>query len=138
MTTASNMKMIRYRVLKTSFELNEAFNPVKDEIGIEPNFSRLITKQNNSNFIIKLGVSISKEKHSEPIPFSAEVVIEGTFVFPKWDEQDARVIVTGNATAILFPYLRSILTNITCCGEVPAYVLPIVNVHRLFDENPNE
>ena len=39
-----------------------------------------------------------------------------------------------NATAIMFPYLRNLLSTITMNGNIPPYILPIVNVSKLFSK----
>jgi len=43
-----------------------------------------------------------------------------------------------NATAVLFPYLRSIISSITANSGFQTLVLPIVNIHKMFEQQEKE
>ena len=42
--------------------------------------------------------------------------------------------LTKNAIAILFPYVRSNLTNITSQSGIETLILPVINFNALLDE----
>jgi preprotein translocase subunit SecB len=128
----SDLKQIRFQVLKTRFELNEAFEQANDKIYIRPRFSRHIKKISKDKFKMILSVFISQENQNNPIPFFSEVTIASTFEFANWEDKERVSIATDNTTAILFPYLRNILSSTTLNANVPPYVLPITNTSRLF------
>lgn len=43
-----------------------------------------------------------------------------------------------NATAILFPYLRSIISSITANSGFQTLVLPVINVHKMLEQQEKE
>lgn len=132
MTGASEMKLINYKVLKTTFELNENFEFKQSKIEIQPVFNRDVTKINATQYSIKLEVKISSELNKNSIPFSAEVVISSVFELPNWEDEASNSITIYNATVIMFPYLRTLLATVTMNGNVPPYMLPIMNITKLF------
>lgn len=134
MTGVSEMKLINYKVLKTTFELNESFEFKQGKIDIQPSFNRDITKIDEMHYSIKLGIKISNELNRNPIPFSAEVVISSFFELPNWEDEAANSIAINNATAIMFPYLRTLMATVTMNGNVPPYMLPIMNIAKLFND----
>ena len=134
MVAASDMKLINYKVLRTNFELNISFEQKKEKVMIQPNFKRDIKKINDIQYEIELSIKISPEINKGPIPFSAEVIIAGIFEMKEWEKEDINTIAINNATAILFPYLRTLVSNITMNGNIPPFVLPIMNITKLFVE----
>jgi len=131
---ASDLKLIQYRVIKTSFVLNQAYKAQDEVINISPNFTRNIEKVDDNNFKVILGVSILKETNKNQIPFEAEVIIDATFSFENW-EGPTKLSAITNSTAILFPYLRSVLSAVTLNGNIAPYTLPVMNINRLFAQS---
>jgi preprotein translocase subunit SecB len=134
MTGASEMKLLNYKVLKTTFELNEDFEFKPGKIDIQPSFKRDVLKIDNQHYKIALGIKISKEINKGPIPFDAEVVISSVFELPNWESEAANSIAVNNATAIMFPYLRTLMATLTMNGNVPPYMLPIMNISILLTD----
>lgn len=132
MTGASEMKLLNYKVIKTTFELNEAFEFKTSKIDIQPSFNRDIVRIDDQHYKITLGIKISKEVNKNPIPFESEVVISSVFELPNLESEAANSIAVNNATAIMFPYLRTLMATITMNGNVPPYMLPVMNVSKLF------
>lgn len=128
----SDLRQIRFQVMKTRFELNESFEQGSGNIHIRPSFSRHIERISKDRFKVILSVLISKENQNNPIPFFAEVTIASVFEFAHWEDKDRVMIATDNTTAMLFPYLRNILSSTTLNANIPPYVLPIANTSRLF------
>jgi len=128
------MKLIEYKVIKIDFELNEKFVFKREKIFIEPFFNRDISKIDDTHYKIQLGVKISSELSKNLIPFNTEIVLSAIFELADWENPTRNVMAIDNATAILFPYLRNLLSTITMNGNIPPYVLPIVNVSKLFSK----
>lgn len=133
MTGASEMKLLNYKVIKTTFELNDVFEFKTGKIDIQPSFNRNIVKIDDQHYKITLGIKISKEINKGPIPFDAEVVISSVFELPNWESEAANSIAVNNATAIMFPYLRTLMATVTMNGNVPPYMLPIMNISKIFN-----
>lgn len=134
MKGASDLRMINYKVLKFAFDLNENFEFTNSLIDVRPSFNRNIQKINENQYVLKLSVNISNTINKGPIPFNAEVVISSVFELENWETGDANTIAIKNATAIMFPYLRTLLATITLNGNVPPYNLPIMDISRLFQD----
>lgn len=133
MTGASEMKLLNYKVLKTTFELNEDFEFKSKKIDIQPSFNRDIVKIDDNHYKISLSIKISNDINKEPIPFNACVVISSIFELANWESEAAHAIAINNATAIMFPYLRTLLATITLNGNIPPYMLPVMNISSLFE-----
>jgi preprotein translocase subunit SecB len=132
MTGVSDMKLINYKVLKTFFELNDKYEFKEDKINIQPLFTRNVEKIDDSKYKIKLEVKVTSDVNKAPIPFIAEIVISSIFELPNWEDETINKIAIDNATAIMFPYLRTLLATITMNGNIPPYTLPVMNVSKLF------
>jgi len=129
----SEMKLINFKVLKTYFELNQKFEYKQKKIKINPEFSRKFSTVNEDTFRLTMTVKIIEGKQNLNIPFFAEAVISADFNLKNWQSEELSIITKDNSTAILFPYLRNLLSTITLNGNVPPYTLPIMNISKLFN-----
>lgn len=127
----SVLELRNYLVKKINFSLNEKFNfSIQKEVQIAPRFKRDILKIDEDNVAVDLSINIDKED----VPFFIEIEIEGIFKLNQWEENDNRVIIENNAVAILFPYLRSLVTMVTANANFNPYILPVMNISAMFDE----
>ncbi len=127
------IKLVGYTVDKMSFILNKSFKiEPNHKVQVKPNFNREITKRNNDSFILSLAISL--DDYNEDIPFYLDIQISGIFNVEKWEQEPALSLSKINGTAILFPYLRSLVTTLTANANVPPYILPITNPARLFKD----
>jgi preprotein translocase subunit SecB len=129
----SEMKLLKYKVVKTYFELNPKFELKNKKININPDFSRDFETINEDIFRLSISVKICKNNQNVNIPFFAEASISADFNLKNWQSEDLSIITKDNSTAILFPYLRNLLSTITMNGNVPPYTLPIMNISKLFN-----
>lgn len=135
MSANSDLRLKKYSVKKLYFEMNEGFDfQKKSKIRIEPEFHRKIDFIDEDNYKVELVVRICEKAQKETIPFFAEVKVEGVFYFQEWHSEEKKYTSINNSTAILFPYLRSLLSSITTTGNLPPYFLPVMNVTKLFDD----
>lgn len=127
------IKLVGYSVDKMSFILNKSFKVEPNhKIQVKPNFNREITKRDDHSFILTL--SISFDDYMEDIPFYLDIQISGIFDVKNWETEPALTVSKLNGTAILFPYLRSLITTVTANANVPPYILPITNPAKLFKD----
>ncbi|HDU1385548.1 TPA: protein-export chaperone SecB, partial [Staphylococcus pseudintermedius] len=85
-------------------------------------------KDDNSTFIVKLGLEFGDESLIKTNSYLKGVII-GVFeqeINPEFD-------LTPNAIAILFPYLRSLISDVTSKGSRAPIILPPINVHEFLD-----
>ena len=129
----SQMKLKRYVVNEFFYVLNEDFDFKSQRvIKIDPCFKRDIINHDKNQFTIRLNVAI--DNSGNEFPFSANIMISGTFLLENWQNENNMNLVKNNATAILFPFLRTLLYTITMNANVPPYVLPVMNIVELFKE----
>ncbi|GGB85290.1 protein-export chaperone SecB [Staphylococcus nepalensis] len=82
----------------------------------------------------------AKLDENENVPFSFEVSIVGYFEFDEKESDgiDFRDLLKTNAVAILFPYLRSIVSELTGkSNRFPNYNMPVRNIAREMSEKNN-
>lgn len=128
----SCLTLKKYIVKTMNFSINEDFQFNQNTtISINPEFNRQIRKIDNDTAVVNLGFSISNENND--MPFSIEIDIEGLFHLENWEHPDNLQIITSNAIAILFPYLRSLVSMVTANANISPYVLPVMNITALFD-----
>lgn len=72
-------------------------------------------------------------------PFYLRVKICGVFSILGFDERDeVHVdIIKRNTLAILFPYIRSIISHLTMEMQLDPIILPPMNINSFFDQNEN-
>lgn len=131
MEAESVLTFIGYDTEKITF-LNKNIEPPSGEIELRPFFGRHINKEDDGKFSITLGVKVGFEDKSE-IPFACEVIITGHFQLSDHGSNDT-ALIDQNATAILFPYLRSLVTSITANANVSPIFLAVMNISKLFED----
>ncbi len=134
MTTVNRLKLNKYVVNKIAYTIDTKFDfKSKKAINICPQFKRVVKNINNNTFSLKISVKISDELQENEVPFSAEVVITGLFNLTDWKNTSNRNFGIDVGTTVLYPYLRSLLSNTVNNGNLPPYVLPITNTKMLFE-----
>lgn len=137
MEANSCLTLKNYIVKTIRFSINEEFKPPKNApILIDPEYERQIRKVDDNNACVNLLFSIKNEKND--LPFSIEIDIEGLFQLDGWENPEINSIMTTNTVAILFPYLRSIVSMVTANANIPPYTIPVMNITALFDEGVSE
>lgn len=120
-----------YKINSMSFELNDEYNVEDDiEIDFKLGVSINISKDGKgAKVILSLGVFDDEENLH---PFRLKASITGYFSTEDKIEKNKLVdFCKINATAILFPYLRAAVTDITKASNIQPLVLPLVNVYNL-------
>ena len=129
----SCLTLKNYIVKTMNFSINENFQfDQNSTISINPEFKRQIRKVDAKTAMVNLGFRISNENND--MPFSIEIDIEGLFHLEDWERQDQLPIISSNAIAILFPYLRTLVSMITANANISPYILPVMNITALFEE----
>lgn len=134
MQANSFLSLRKYVVNKMLFSINENFQLNQNEpIELHPEFSRQIRKLDSDNALINLHFQIKNDEAN--LPFSIEVNIEGLFHLENWEKPGTISLMTTNSIAILFPYLRSIVSVITANANIAPYVIPVMNINALFEQD---
>jgi preprotein translocase subunit SecB len=115
----------------TTEELSYKFNRVRLEpqqrLDIRPQFSRQVRKANDNPKLLFIALSVKVEStEAEPKPFDLNVGIVGVFELEEVPEAQAERDFVIQATSLLYPYLRSMVTNLTAQAYISPLNLPLI------------
>ena len=127
---ASILKFNQYIVDEINFKNNNSFIKKDEKISIVFNIDKDI-KKNDNNMEVKLITTIFKDAEKNNYPFEMNVVLTGYFTIEN-NEKD--INFEPNAIAILFPYIRAVVSTYTASANVPPLILPAINVNKLIDD----
>ena len=119
-----NLRGIRAEEL--SFKQNNVKIPKDAKLDLKPSFSRRVRKtpDNEKLHFVTLEVKIESSETS-PKPFDLKVCLTGVFEAEVGSDFERRAF-NVQAVAILYPYLRAAVTNLTGAAFVAPLVLPVV------------
>ena len=124
-----------YNITNISISLNPSFKITGEPIEMKPLFGRQIIKTDDNHAIVVLKVEI---KNDDNKPFIGEITIQGNFRCDNWENsEDGLFLINESTSAILFPYLRMVLSTTTGMLNIPPYILPVVNTQQLFKKSGN-
>lgn len=129
-----------YKLMHTAFFVDKMSlknNQLKPgNFQLKPFFTRETGKLSDNEFFTKLTL-ILKNEEQHPFPVDLEVVFRAIFRFENIeDEKNVSEFLKLQAVHIMYPYLRSIVSNLTTTGMMPPIILPITDVSTLFDNKP--
>jgi preprotein translocase subunit SecB len=123
-----------YKVDNICFKSNPNFHfkdPVDIDFSIDVN---VLIDENNTEGIVTLNTKIFED--ADNYPFSLSLEIYGHFSTDDAMSPDQfKKFCEVNGTATLFPFLRSIVSDITKAANIPPLALPLINIHHLIEEN---
>lgn len=132
-----------YCVSEASFKKNPNFNP-DTQVTLETNFKCCINikKEDRLDEVIERADVILfceiGDARNESSPFEVKVTLSGDFVFNPEESDGTKFekYLSPNAIAILFPYLRSVIANLTTLSnEFPTLNIPVVNIAEMMLDN---
>lgn len=125
----SVLRFEKYIVKSISFEANEKF--LNEEKGVDLDFD-FDTKSNaDGNALeIELSVNIFDDAVKNGYPFEMKVILKGFFSIDNGGDNIDISIFETNAIAILFPYLRAIVSSYTANANVAPVLLPAMNINE--------
>lgn len=123
----SILRFERYVVKKIIFQTNENYTNENDEIELPFEFETK-SEIDNEQMEIELGATIFQNAENHDYPFEMEVVIKGYFSVE--NAQGDIKNFEKNAIAIMFPYLRAIVSTYTANANVAPVLLPAMNINE--------
>jgi preprotein translocase subunit SecB len=135
-----SLKFKNYFVNSVEFKTNTEFD-AEENVKVKFNFNSKIEYEKDSNHAdVLLSVNIFDEKEFDKSPFILKIVITGQFLI---EGEFKKSLLEQNAVAILFPYIRSLVSLYTTNANFPALILPPINVvayiqNKYSDKNNNE
>lgn len=125
----SVLQFLTYKVNKIEFRTNDNFKEGKKGIPIKLSIIPIVNVE-KENMNITLKTEIFKDAEENNFPF--EMIVELTGYFKC--EGDAPDKFVRNAVAILYPYVRSIVSTYTSNANISPLILPTINVNTLIEE----
>lgn len=116
-----------YIVDQIIFKYNRNFKdkPVDIDFSILKN-----TKKIDNKMEVTLETTIFENAETNNYPFEMMVKLTGFFTE---ENNDEKIDFEPNAIAILYPYVRSIVSTYTANANVNSLTLPTINVNKLLD-----
>ena len=114
--------------VQLSFKLNRVRLEPNQRLDIKPQFSRQVRKSNENPKMMFVNLKVAVlTNENEPKPFDIEVSIVGIYELAEVaDARQERDFVI-EATSMLYPYLRSMVTNLTAQAYIQPLNLPVLN-----------
>ncbi|MBN1984324.1 MAG: protein-export chaperone SecB [Chitinivibrionales bacterium] len=121
------------KLISLNFHLN-TIQSVKNEIAYSPEIS-VCYNSHESNLIVDLGVKAS----SDDLPFVIKSEHQGLFHLNSQNipKEVVERIARVNCAAIMFPFAREIIAEMTRKAGFPPLLLPVVNFVK-YDEAQNK
>ncbi|HEM3702037.1 TPA: protein-export chaperone SecB [Streptococcus suis] len=130
----STLVFENYLVTELSYRQNRKFNFETDELDVNFDINAKVQLTNGVESAVTLKVSCGEEDNPN-CPFLIEVEIIGIFKFDGIEE-DLANMASKNAIAILFPYVRALVSDLSSRSNVyPQYKLPLMNVAEFIKDN---
>ena len=114
----------KYEVEEIQFKLNSAYE--EEEVDIDIKMEVEVTSDDNEHMRIRLIIHIFDEAIKNRYPFEMKVVVVGYFSIGVEKDNDI-AHYQANAIAILYPYIRAIVSTYTASANVTPLILPTVN-----------
>ena len=109
-----------------SFKLNHVKLEPDTKLDIKPQFSRQVRKVNGNNKVMFIVLSVKiASTEEEPKPFDINASLVGIFEVDIANENEERSVVI-EGTKLIYPYLRSAVTNLTANAYIAPLNLPVI------------
>jgi preprotein translocase subunit SecB len=111
-----------------SYKLNRVRIDPQQRLDIKPQFSRQVRKANDNPKLNFISLSVKVEStEQEPKPFNINVGIVGIFELEEEPNAQQEREFVIEATGVLYPYLRSMVTNLTAQAYISPLNLPLIS-----------
>lgn len=124
---------MRYSLLNVSTCKYAFVNKSKkyEECIINTRFGKVIKKADDSIYELHLSFSVH-DLGEKKTPFDMDLEIVGVFQLREGTDEEISEFMNSNAVAILFPYLRTIISTTMTAMMIPPVVLPIIDAKEAF------
>ncbi|QLY39882.1 hypothetical protein HF295_03005 [Hujiaoplasma nucleasis] len=128
-----------YQVIKTTFatdRLEIKNNHIQGKnFKLQPKISRKTGKVRDNVYFTALILEVTSTTE-QPFPIDMFIDFRGIFEFKAGDDENEILnFLKNEAVQMMFPYLRTTMTNLTTTAMLPPIILPIIDVAKLFPDN---
>lgn len=125
----SVLRFIKYEVNEIYFKRNKDFKVNKEGLPLNLKIKPLIdVNENNMNVLLKVRIFENMEENIAP--FEMKIDLTGYFYVEGMDPENLK----ANAIAILYPYVRAIVSTYTANANITPLILPAINVNKLIKD----
>lgn len=122
----------RYEVNEVRFKLNP--NYVDEEVNISINLESNFQVEDSGNLLVaQLFLTVFPEAERMGFPFEMYLALTGYFTKSR-EAEDIKTF-EANAMAILFPYVRAIVSTYTASANVTPLILPTINTSKFLNNS---
>ena len=130
------MKLIEIRILKVEFHLNKDYTGKSETVSFTPDIALRYNFIKETNI---LAVIVGLRQKSGNVPYFFEVEGGGLFKFENLPEANTiEIFSTINCPAIVFPYIRETIADITRRAGFPALHINPINFIELSKQRKKE
>lgn len=133
----SLLQFIGYNINEINFKLNPEYDASEQEVNVNLEFDSSMNI-NNDEITINLSANIFNQNdfNNKKSPFFLKITISGLFIIEKFDIQNElhKNLAEKNTLAILFPYLRSVITSTTSNANISPLIIPTLNITNYIEE----
>lgn len=130
----SSLRFLDYVVENIDFRINKYFFEEPIEVNFTLKKKIEYKDDENNTMYVTIEAMIFDNAHENNYPFSMNVALTGTFELASSDIDRKESFAEVNAVAILFPYLRSLVSTFTANANIQPLILPPINVMRLMED----
>ncbi|GLJ01110.1 MULTISPECIES: protein-export chaperone SecB [Bacillus] len=126
------LQFVDYKVLNTVYKHNPALDDKEFE-ELNPEFEVTLRLTKKDHAFIKLSIEFGDKKVQETSLY-VYAQIAGLFEFESEEEisnENKKELLQVNGLAILYPYIRSLVTDLTSKGSNEGVILPTVNISEM-------
>lgn len=123
-----------YYVNDVSYKRNNSFDGDRT-VELKTDFYCIINIINDVDAEVILSSKIGDSKINSPFEITSNIV--GCFTYNQEESKGTTFerFLSENAIAILFPYLRNLISDVSLkSNEFPSLVLPVINVVKLLED----
>lgn len=127
----STLQFLHYDVNKIQFINNPDYEAQEVEVDLE--FDSAI-ERSEEYIVQKISIEVFPNGIENGMPFQLQIDLTGHFRLVDGAENLETKNLEINTLSILFPYVRSLVTTITANANVPALVLPPLNIVKTLED----
>lgn len=119
----------KYTVDEVIFKRNENYDSTQ-KTRIEFSINKEVKRKDNQ-MIVNLITRVFENCEEKNYPFEMTIKITGYF---EVENEGKDINFEPNAIAILYPYIRAIVSTYTASANINPLILPAINVNALFNK----
>jgi len=127
------LQFMNYSVDKIIFQKNNTYDKEEAELNVKFEHNIREDDENKGNYYINLTMNLFNEEETDykDCPFKLEISMTGLFKLQDSESVANEVkgkLLNENTLAILFPYMRSLITSVTANANISPLILPPINI----------